>query len=165
MTVLRWLCRVYPLLLRAYPGEFRERYADEMAHVFRDRGREIAQSSGTWGLLGYTLSTGRDWSVSVLRERMDSMKMPSLSMLRWVFLFCVALDLVFIARRATPATYDAPLPFAQDEYLNDFKHKPPEDKKHDPAAIAAAELETRVAIDEFERTGSTEHLAAGAKID
>ena len=46
---------------------------------------------------------------------------------------------------------DAPLPFAQDEYLNDFKHKPPEDKKHDPAAIAAAELETKVAIDEFER--------------
>ena len=38
-----------------------------------------------------------------------------------------------------------------DEYLNDFKHKPPEEKKHDPAAIAAAELETKVAIDEFER--------------
>ena len=43
------------------------------------------------------------------------------------------------------------MPFAQDEYLNDFKHTPPEDKKHDPAAIAAAEQETKVAIDEFER--------------
>ena len=112
MTVLSWLCRVYRLLLRAYPPEFRERYADEMARVFRDRGREIAQSGGTWGLLGYTLSTGRDWFVSVLRERMDSMQMPSLSMLRWAFLFCVALDLVLVARRATPASYDAPLPFA-----------------------------------------------------
>lgn len=40
------------------------------------------------------------------------MQMPSLSMLRWVFLSCVALDLVFIARRATPASYDASLPFA-----------------------------------------------------
>ena len=46
---------------------------------------------------------------------------------------------------------DAPLPFAEDEYLNDFKHKPPEEKKDDPAAIAAAELETKVAIDEFYR--------------
>jgi len=112
VTVLNWLCRVYRLLLRAYPTEFRERYADEMARVFRNHGREIAQSGGAWGLVGYTLSTGRDWFVTVLRERMDSMKMPSLSMFRWVFLFCVALDLVLVARRATPDTYDAPLPFA-----------------------------------------------------
>ena len=112
MTVLSWLCRVYRSLLRAYPPEFRERYADEMARVFHDRGREIAGSGGTWGLLGYALSTGRDWFVTVLRERMDSMRMPSIVTLRWVFLFCVALDLVLLTRQATPATGSAPLPFA-----------------------------------------------------
>jgi hypothetical protein len=110
MTVLNWLCRVYRLLLRVYPPEFRDRYADEMAQVFRDRGREIAHSGGT--LPGYALSTGKDWFVSVLRERMDSMKLPSLSILRWLFLFCVALDLLLLVRQATPATYAAPLPFA-----------------------------------------------------
>jgi hypothetical protein len=106
MTVLNWLCDVYRLLLRAYPPEFRERYAVEMARVFRDRGRGIAQSGGTWGLLRYGLTTAKDWFVTVLKERMDSMKMPSLSILRWVFLFCVALDLVSLAR------HTAPLPFA-----------------------------------------------------
>jgi len=94
MTVLSSLCRVYRLLLRAYPPEFRERYADEMASVFRDRGREIAQSRGTWRLCGYMLSTGKDWFVTVLRERMDFMQRPSLLTLRWIFLFCVVLDLV-----------------------------------------------------------------------
>jgi hypothetical protein len=112
MTVLNWLCRVYRLMLPAYPAEFRERYEDEMARVFHDRGREIVQSSGAWGLLGFALSTGRDWLATVFRERMDSMKMPSLSMVRWVFLCCVVLDLVLVARRATPAAYDSPLPFA-----------------------------------------------------
>jgi len=107
MTVLSWLCRVYRLLLRAYPAEFRERYADEMARVFRDRGLEIVQSGGAWRLFGYALSTGRDWFVTVLRERTDSMQMPSLSMVRWAVLFCVALDLVLLR-----ATYDTRLPFA-----------------------------------------------------
>ena len=46
---------------------------------------------------------------------------------------------------------DAPLPFAEDEYLKDFKHKPPKEKKDDPAAIAAAEQETKIAIEEFYR--------------
>jgi hypothetical protein len=46
---------------------------------------------------------------------------------------------------------DAPLPFAKEDYLKDFKHTPPEEKKNDPAAIAIAEQETIAATGEFER--------------
>jgi hypothetical protein len=41
--------RAYRLLLRAYPREFRTRYAREMAMVFRDRAREAgANGVGFW---------------------------------------------------------------------------------------------------------------------
>jgi hypothetical protein len=111
VTVLTWMSRIYRLMLRAYPPEFRESYADEMVRTFRDRGREIAHAKGPWGLLRYAVFTSKDWCESVLRERMDSMQMPSLSTVRWIFLFFVALDLLLLKGLASPAARNVPVPF------------------------------------------------------
>lgn len=71
--VTRWLCRVYRVLLRAYPADFRRRYGAEMAQVFADRCGEVAQTQGIGGLLRLGLDSGADWLISTIREGMDSM--------------------------------------------------------------------------------------------
>ena len=42
-SVVRWFCRVYSVLLYAYPRAFRLQYGGEMAQVFRDRCGYVAR--------------------------------------------------------------------------------------------------------------------------
>ncbi|MCL4559165.1 MAG: hypothetical protein M1281_00940 [Chloroflexi bacterium] len=73
------MCR---LLLKTYPAEFRERYAAEMAQVFRSLHRETYRRSRVGGLLGMWLSALCDlavaivhqWWVSLARERKGFMQ-------------------------------------------------------------------------------------------
>jgi Ca2+-binding EF-hand superfamily protein len=68
----RCFCRLYRLLLCAYPPEFRRRYGSEMAQVFGDRCRGIAQTQGVRGLLMFGIRSVADWLTTTIRERMDS---------------------------------------------------------------------------------------------
>ncbi len=42
--LLRWLCRVYRVLMYAYPPDFRRRYGREMEQVFGDRCRHMRKN-------------------------------------------------------------------------------------------------------------------------
>ena len=61
------------MLLCAYPSDFRRRYGGEMAQVFGDRCRGMAQTQGLRGLLWFGLRSVPDWLTSTVRERIDSM--------------------------------------------------------------------------------------------
>ena len=43
----RWFCRIYFVLLYAYPRQFRLEYGPQMEQVFRDRCRHLARPSGS----------------------------------------------------------------------------------------------------------------------
>ncbi|PYV90369.1 MAG: hypothetical protein DMG05_10625 [Acidobacteria bacterium] len=63
--------RIYRLLLRGYPAEFREKYETPMAQVFRDRCREEFARKGYWGLIQLSLHTLLDLLWTVVLEHMD----------------------------------------------------------------------------------------------
>jgi hypothetical protein len=65
--------RVYRGLLAAYPPEFRQRYAPEMAQVFRTCCRSSYDSSGVSGVLRLWLPTLWDWARSMASERCSSL--------------------------------------------------------------------------------------------
>ena len=70
--ISRWFCRLYRVLLCAYPPDFRRRYGGEMAQVFGDRCRDIAQTQGLRGLLWFAVRSVPDWLITTIRERMAS---------------------------------------------------------------------------------------------
>jgi signal peptidase I len=64
------LCRIYAVMLYAYPREFRLRYGVEMQQFFHDRCRELVRAhagGGVW--LRFGLRNIADWIVSTVRER------------------------------------------------------------------------------------------------
>jgi|GEM_PF-465440 len=67
------LDRVYRLLLKGYPGEFREKYGADMAQVFRDRCRDESRRRGTWGLVVLSLHTLADLVRTVPAEHFDQL--------------------------------------------------------------------------------------------
>jgi len=71
-VISRCICRLYRVLLCAYPADFRRRYGREMAQVFGDRCRGIAQTQGPRGLLLFGMRSMADLLSSSLRERIAS---------------------------------------------------------------------------------------------
>ena len=69
------LCRIYSVMLYAYPSEFRLQYGAAMQQVFRDRCRETALH-GSW--LRFGLRSASDWIVSTVRERRAARKAPGI---------------------------------------------------------------------------------------
>jgi hypothetical protein len=67
--LLRWLCRIYGLMLLAYPSTFRREYSREMVVVFRTRGRDVVTKEGSWALLPFMGHVSWDWLYTMLRLR------------------------------------------------------------------------------------------------
>ena len=68
--MLGLLCRIYSVMLYAYPREFRLRYGVEMQQFFHDRCRELARAhAGRGAWLRFVLRNLSDWIVSIVRER------------------------------------------------------------------------------------------------
>jgi hypothetical protein len=61
--------RAYRALLRAYPGELRNEYGDEMVRCFRDLCREAVGRGGRLGLAALWVHTLREWLTTALKER------------------------------------------------------------------------------------------------
>jgi signal peptidase I len=72
-SVVRWFCRVYSVLLYAYPRAFRLQYGGEMAQVFRDRCGYVARRQGRPRLFRFALHTGTDWLATIFQERTASL--------------------------------------------------------------------------------------------
>jgi signal peptidase I len=77
----RWigpLCRIYAILLYAYPRTFRAQFGGEMRQVFRDRCRALAQGRDFAELSRFLFLSAKDWLMTALRERFgEKMEHPS----------------------------------------------------------------------------------------
>jgi signal peptidase I len=68
-TGISLFCRIYSMLLYAYPRDFRLAYGGAMQQVFRDRCRDVLRTPGRWQMLRLALHLTADWSASAVRER------------------------------------------------------------------------------------------------
>jgi signal peptidase I len=68
-TATAAFCRLYSLLLYAYPREFRREYRAPMEQLFRDRCRDLARAPGPTRLFRFALHVLRDWFNTAARER------------------------------------------------------------------------------------------------
>lgn len=64
-----WFCRIYSVLLYAYPREFRLQYGAAMHQVVRDRCRDAAQRPGRWHMLRFSSHLAADWLATAVWER------------------------------------------------------------------------------------------------
>ncbi len=62
-------CRLYSMLLYAYPAEFRREYRRPMEQLFRDRCRDVARRPGRLNVLRFAAQVMSDWVRSAIRER------------------------------------------------------------------------------------------------
>src|ERR1035437_6116836 len=62
-------CRIYSVLLYAYPRDFRVQYGTAIQQVFRDRCRELARTAGPIGKLCFATQLAADWVASTVREQ------------------------------------------------------------------------------------------------
>jgi signal peptidase I len=63
------LCRLYSVLLYAYPRDFREEYGTAMQQVFRDRCRDVARKPDRWSTLRFAMHLVADLLTTTVRER------------------------------------------------------------------------------------------------
>src|SRR4051794_33593314 len=67
-----WLggfCRLYSVLLYAYPAEFRRQYGRPMEQLFRDRCRDMARRPGKLAVIRFAAQVVADWLRTTVRER------------------------------------------------------------------------------------------------
>jgi signal peptidase I len=67
--VIGRFCRIYSVLLYAYPQDFRRQYGSAMQQVFRDRCRDVARTPGRWPMLRLAIHLASDWLATTVRER------------------------------------------------------------------------------------------------
>lgn len=62
-------CRIYSVLLYAYPRDFRLQYGAAMQQVFRDRCRDLARTASGMAVLGFAIHLMADWLTTTVREQ------------------------------------------------------------------------------------------------
>ncbi|PYT27213.1 MAG: hypothetical protein DMG57_18875 [Acidobacteria bacterium] len=72
-SLVRWFSRAYRVLLYTYPPDFRRRFGREMAQIFTDRCREVAQTRGLGGLLRLGANCAVDGLTTAIREGIAAM--------------------------------------------------------------------------------------------
>lgn len=75
---MNWMtafCRVYAMMLYAYPAEFRREYGRSMEQLFRDRWRDTSRRRGRFSMLRFAVHTASDWLVTTVRERTAAAKL------------------------------------------------------------------------------------------
>ena len=71
---VRWLTRIYAVMLYAYPREFRVDYGREMTQVFRDRFGYLERTCGLARALRFAALSGRDWMTTSVAERFAAVR-------------------------------------------------------------------------------------------
>jgi signal peptidase I len=92
------LCRVYAILLYAYPKEFRVQFGAEMRQIFLDRWGAVSATPRLAPLMLFFFKMTKDWILSSSVERMASMRMTFLSnrLRRTAQRLCVAVVTVLV---------------------------------------------------------------------
>src|SRR5689334_23043295 len=65
-------CRIYRLLLAAYPADFRHEYGQSMLQVFRDSYRDASVRQGKLATINFWLAILRDLIVSASRQHIEN---------------------------------------------------------------------------------------------
>jgi signal peptidase I len=68
-SIIGGFCRVYSVLLYAYPTDFRREFGRPMQQLFRDRCRDLARTPSRLRLLHFALQTITDWLRTSVREQ------------------------------------------------------------------------------------------------
>jgi signal peptidase I len=72
--LMRWFCRLYLVMLYAYPREFRLQFGGEMQQLFRDRCRQMTRTPGRWHWLRFAMQSADDWVSTMFQERMAAVR-------------------------------------------------------------------------------------------
>jgi len=72
--LMRWFCRLYLVMLYAYPREFRLQFGGEMQQLFRDRCRQMTRTPGRWHWLRFAMQSAADWVSTMFQERMAAVR-------------------------------------------------------------------------------------------
>ncbi len=68
-AMISGFCRLYSMMLYAYPAGFRREYAGPMKQMFRDRCRDVSRSTGALHVLRFAMLVMTDWLRTTVRER------------------------------------------------------------------------------------------------
>jgi len=68
--LVRFACRVYAVMLHAYPPAFHAHYGAEMVRVFRQRIRDDLGARGVWIVVPLMLGITGDWMKTVVQEHL-----------------------------------------------------------------------------------------------
>jgi hypothetical protein len=106
-------CRVYKLLLIAYPSEFRREYAHQMLQVFRDCYRDEARRNSHLAIAGYWVRTLLDLAMTAAREhsenfRKDHAVMSTLRRDLVALVGCIAIIVIALALLNYGKTHEVP---------------------------------------------------------
>ena len=71
---MRWLSRIYRVLLYTYPREFRLEYGGEMERLFRDQCGNAAHSGDPLKMIHFVVGSGTDWMSTSMSERAASVR-------------------------------------------------------------------------------------------
>jgi signal peptidase I len=66
---MRWLSRIYRVLLYTYPREFRLEFGGEMERLFRDQCSDVARARDPLRAMHFVVQSGKDWLTTSVRER------------------------------------------------------------------------------------------------
>jgi hypothetical protein len=94
---LRRLCRIYRLMLLAYPFPFRREFGREMEIAFRTQAREVMQTRSVWQLAPFVLRITCDWVNTVIDER--RLIVHAIRTLRWLAALPLAIVAAAVASR------------------------------------------------------------------
>ena len=72
--LMRCFCRVYLVMLYAYPREFRLQFGGEMQQLFRDRCRQVTRTPSLWNWLRFVILSAADWMSTMFQERMAAVR-------------------------------------------------------------------------------------------
>jgi signal peptidase I len=72
--LMRWFCRVYLVMLYAYPREFRVQFGGEMQQLFRDRCRQVTRTPGLANWLRFAIHSAADWWSTLFQERISAVR-------------------------------------------------------------------------------------------
>ena len=72
--LMRWFCRLYLVMLYAYPREFRLQFGGEMQQLFRDRCRQMTRTPGRRHWLRFAMESAADWISTMFQERMAAVR-------------------------------------------------------------------------------------------
>jgi signal peptidase I len=73
-VMVRCFCRLYLVMLYAYPRDFRQQFGGEMLQLFRDRCRQVTRSAGKLRWIRFVSQSATDWFSTMMAEQTEAVR-------------------------------------------------------------------------------------------